>query len=37
VALERAMKQQAHEVRVAEEAAKQPKDEMPGLRIVPSA
>jgi twitching motility protein PilT len=36
VALDRAMKQQAHEVRVAEEAAKQPEDEMPGLRIVPS-
>jgi twitching motility protein PilT len=37
VALDRAMKQQAHEVRVAEEAAKQPEDELPGLRIVPSA
>ena len=36
VALERALKQQAHEVAVAEEAAKQPEDEMPGLRIVPS-
>jgi hypothetical protein len=24
-------------VRVAEEAAKQPEDEMPGLRIVPNA
>jgi hypothetical protein len=36
VALERALKQQAHEVHLAEEAAKQPEDEIPGLRIVPS-
>ena len=36
VALDRALKQQAHEVRLAEKAAKQPEDDMPGLRIVPS-
>jgi len=34
VKLERALKQQGHEERVAEEAAKQPEDEMPELRIV---
>jgi twitching motility protein PilT len=36
VALDRALKQQAHEFQVAEEAAKQPEEEMPGLRIVPT-
>jgi twitching motility protein PilT len=36
VALDRALKQQAHEFRVAEEATKQPEEEMPGLRIVPT-
>ena len=34
VKLERALKQQGHEERVAEEAAKQPEDDMPELRIV---
>jgi twitching motility protein PilT len=36
VALERATKQQAHEVRVAEAAAKQPEEDVPALRIVPT-
>jgi len=34
VKLERALKQQGHEERVAEEAAKQPEEDMPELRIV---
>jgi twitching motility protein PilT len=37
VALERALKVQAHEEKVAEEDAKPPEEELPGLRIVPSA
>ncbi len=36
VSLDRAVKQDAHEQKVAEEATKQPEEELPGLRIVPA-
>ena len=36
VTLERALKTDSAEKRAAEEAAKEPEDDMPGLRIVPA-
>jgi twitching motility protein PilT len=36
VTLDRAVKQDAHEQKVAEQATKQPEEELPGLRIVPA-
>ena len=36
ISIERALKQQAHEQRVAEEEAKQDDDMVPGLRVVPA-